>query len=166
MWPKLHHCFSPPDRVEWNFISRYVARAPELPDLSANLIEVPTTASPTAPIHTGPAAPDSSSGGPSTTPSPSPVLSIGDKAGIVVPLVALAVACLAIVVGMIVGWWKKHQVLWLVTCGRRGCKKTVKPQRAPQETLQLASLGIGDTGGVGNGDNSSVGNGDTNNCGR
>ena len=46
-----------------------------------------------------------------------------------------------------VGWWKKHQVLWFVTCGNRGYKKSKKPQNA-QAGHQLTGMG---NGGANNG---------------
>lgn len=100
----------------------------------------------------GQASPSSSAGSSSSSsssfdPSPSPTrssssgLSAGEKGGIVV-------ACVAIAVAIVVGWWKKHQVLWLVTFGRRGYKKTVKPLQA-QAGHQLVNVGNGGASNVG-----------------
>ena len=100
----------------------------------------------------GQASPSSSAGSSSSSsssfdPSPSPTrssssgLSAGEKGGIVV-------ACLAIAAAIVVGWWKKHQVLWLVTCGRRGYKNSVKPLQA-QAGHQLVNFGNGGANNVG-----------------
>ena len=40
-------------------------------------------------------------------------LSVAELIGIIVPVVAMILA-------VVVGWWKRHQVLWCCTCGWRG----------------------------------------------
>ena len=117
------------------------------------LTRTDTIASSTALAQAGPSASagSSSSAGsgsgssPSPTPSSSSGLSTGEKAGI-------AVACVAMTVAIVVGWWKKHQVLWFITCGRRGYKKSKKPQRA-QAGHPLTNMGSGTMG------NGTMGNG-------
>ena len=49
-------------------------------------------------------------------------LSVGEIAGIVVPVVAL-------IVSVVIGWWKRHQVIWCCTCGRHGHKHSQRPTR-------------------------------------
>lgn len=49
-------------------------------------------------------------------------LSAGEIAGIVVPVVAMIAA-------VVVGWWKRHQVVWCFTCGRHGDKHSQRPTR-------------------------------------
>lgn len=107
----------------------------------------------------GQASPTSSAGSSSsltsdTSPSSSPPSSSGLSAG---EWAGVGVACLAISVAIMVGWWKKHQVLWLVTCGRRGYKKSVKPPRA-QGGHPLAYMGNGGSHNVGNGGPNYMGN--------
>lgn len=60
-----------------------------------------------------------------------------------------------------VGWWKKHQVLWLLTCGSRGWKTTVKPPRV-QAGHPLGVMGNGGPNNVGNGGHNYIGNGGAN----
>lgn len=120
------------------------------------LTRTDTIASSTALGQAGPSASASSSSSsgsgslPSPTPSSSSPLSTGEKAGI-------AVACVAMAVAIVVGWWKKHQVLWFITCGRRGYKKSKKPQRA-QAGHPLTNMGSG-TMGNGTMGNGTMGNG-------
>lgn len=49
-------------------------------------------------------------------------LSAGEIAAIVIPIVAIIVAFL-------VGWWKRHQVVWCITCGLHGEKHSQRPMR-------------------------------------
>lgn len=49
-------------------------------------------------------------------------LSVGEIAGIAVPIVAIIVA-------VVVGWWKRHQVVWCFTCGWRGHKHSQRSTR-------------------------------------
>lgn len=44
-------------------------------------------------------------------------LSVGEIAGIVSPIVGVIVA-------VVIGWWKRHQVVWCFTCGARGHKNS------------------------------------------
>ena len=48
-------------------------------------------------------------------------LSKGEIGGIIV-------AAVTILVAIVVGWWKRHQVLWLFTCGLCGYRHSVWPQ--------------------------------------
>ena len=49
-------------------------------------------------------------------------LSRGEIAEIVIPIVGILAA-----VGL--AWWKRHQVVWCVTCGRHGHKHTIRTPR-------------------------------------
>lgn len=49
-------------------------------------------------------------------------LSVGEIAGIVIPIVAIIIA-------VVIGWWKRHQVVWCCTCGRHGDKHSQRPTR-------------------------------------
>ncbi|MCJ1426088.1 hypothetical protein MMC29_003990 [Sticta canariensis] len=49
-------------------------------------------------------------------------LSVGEIAGIVIPIVAIIMA-------VVIGWWKRHQVVWCCTCGRHGHRHSQRPTR-------------------------------------
>ncbi|MCJ1462747.1 hypothetical protein MMC07_001350 [Pseudocyphellaria aurata] len=49
-------------------------------------------------------------------------LSVGEIAGIVIPIVAIIVA-------VVIGWWKRHQVVWCCTCGMRGDRHSKRSTR-------------------------------------
>ena len=102
----------------------------------------PTAASTTASGQSSPSS-SSSSSSPSPDPLPSPKPTPAQIAGI-------AIGCFAIVAGIVVGWWKKHQVLYLITCGKRGSKRSDKKQQAEQghELSGRANGGANNMGGI------------------
>ena len=109
----------------------------KLLDLNHPLTRASDTASSTITGQSSPSSQGGSSSTPGSSPSPvpSPSFSPGAKAGV-------AVSCIAIVVGVVVGWWKKHQVLWLITCGKRGHKRSDRSQQA-QGNYPLERIGNG-----------------------
>lgn len=115
--------------------------------LGGNSPAAGTAASSTAPGQSSPFSTASNVGSSPTESSPSS-LSAGEKAGIIVTSVGVAVTMVGVAVAIMVGWWKPHQVLWLVTCGRRGCKRSVKPQQA-HAGHQLGNVGSGGAHNVG-----------------
>lgn len=73
----------------------------------------------------GPASSNASTGSTTTgssNGSSNKMLSTGEIAAIVIPIVAIIAA-------FIVGWWKRHQVTWLLTCGAFGYRHSNKPAR-------------------------------------
>ncbi|MCJ1348701.1 hypothetical protein MMC31_006934 [Peltigera leucophlebia] len=61
-------------------------------------------------------------------------LSTGEIAAIVIPIVAIIAA-------FIIGWWKRHQVTWLLTCGAFGYKHSERPLREEGHRPYATPLG-------------------------
>ena len=66
-----------------------------------------------APSNTGGASPSKNNNNGSK-------LSVGEIAGIVSPIVGIIIA-------VVIGWWRRHQVVWCCTCGRHGHKHSQRP---------------------------------------
>jgi hypothetical protein len=94
-------------------------------------------------LSPGGSAPGSSQG--SSQGSKSPPSDNGLSRGAIGGLV---VASVAVVVALIVGWWKRHQAAWFFTCGACGDRHTVRHQSA-NHGHQLSRLDGNPSGGQG-----------------
>lgn len=54
-------------------------------------------------------------------------------------ITAIVVPVVTMVVAVIVAWWRRHQFVWLLTCGARGYRHSKRPDRIPQNTHPYAS---------------------------
>jgi hypothetical protein len=55
-------------------------------------------------------------------------------------IAGMAIAIVAIITTVIVAWWKRHQVVWCITCTRHGSKHSTKPPKSKPYENQLSTM--------------------------